>query len=184
MSSPIASLIKARRTVHQFRQDEKPPADLIEEAIEHSIWAPNHHLTQPWHFYLPGPETIEQICLLNASLVKDKKGEKAAGLKLKRWREMPGWLILTINKNPDELREQEDYASACCVAQNLALFLWEQNVGMKWTTGAVTRTPAIFDLLGIDSAQERIVGLFWYGFPEDIPAAVRKPHQSLIKTLP
>ena len=91
----IKDLIKSRRTIHQFRVGSEPDDDTIRSAIEQAIWAPNHYLTQPWRFYLLGDKSKYQICLLNAELVHDKQGERAAEIKFKRWREVPGWLVLT-----------------------------------------------------------------------------------------
>ncbi len=184
MSLTISDTIKSRRTIHQFRADNVPSADEIRLAIEQAVWAPNHHLTQPWRFHLLGPETKESICHLNAELVREKKGEKAAEIKLRRWSEMPGWLLLSCENSEDELRQKEDYAACCCVAHNLSLILWENNVGMKWTTGAVTRDQRFFDIVQLDSRRHFVVGLFWYGYPADIPQATRKPVNEFLEILP
>ena len=165
----IKELIKSRRTIHLFKADPEPDNETICAAIEQAIWAPNHHLTQPWRFYLLGDNSKNQICLLNAELVHDKQGERAAEIKFKRWREVPGWLVLTCQKSDDEVTMRENYASCCCVAQNLMLILWDAGIGMKWTTGAVTRTRSFYDIIGVNRATEEVVGLFWYGFPVEIP---------------
>jgi nitroreductase len=184
MATSIADVIKNRRTIHQFKANETPPLSLIKEAIEHAVWAPNHHLSQPWHFHLLGSECIEQICQLNTTLIREQKGEKVADIKLKRWREVPGWLVLSCDISEDALRTEEDYAACCCVAQNLSLYLWENGVGMKWTTGTVTRNAHFYELLGLEPGKCKIVGLFWYGYPADIPKAARKPIAECINTLP
>ncbi len=184
MSSSLAHTIKSRRTIHRFKTGEIPSVELIKLAIEHAIWAPNHHLSQPWQFYLLGPRTAELVCQLNAELVREKMGEKAAGIKLKRWREIPGWLVLCCDIAEDDIRKQEDYAACCCVAQNLSLYLWEEGVGMKWTTGTVTRDQRFYDIIGIDVQRQSIVGLFWYGFPAQIPQAERKPSADRLVILP
>ncbi len=175
MPYSIENTIKSRRTIHRFKTDETPSMEMIELALEHAIWAPNHQLTQPWHFYLIGPETAERICQLNAELVRIKKGDKAAGIKLRRWREVPGWLVLGCDIAEDERQRLEDYAACCCVAQNLSLYLWEKGVGMKWTTGTVTRDQRFCEIIRLDRERQSIVGLFWYGYPADIPQAVRRP---------
>ena len=54
---------------------------------------------------------------------------------------------------------------------------------MKWGTGKVTRDPRFFDLLGIDPAREKLVGLFWYGYPAEIPQSRRKPVEEFITEL-
>ena len=177
----IESLIRDRRTIHSFKSD-KPDDELIKTAIDLARWAPNHHLTEPWHFYLVGPETAEEICLLNAEIVKKMKGEAAAEAKLKRWREVPGWLLVTCDQSEDIIKKQEDYAAVACTIQNLSLLLWHEGVGVKWTSGDVIRDPRFYELVWVDPNQEYVTGLLWYGYPEEIPLASRSPvHESLIE---
>ncbi|MDZ7735556.1 MAG: nitroreductase family protein [Gammaproteobacteria bacterium] len=147
-------------------------------------WAPNHHHNEPWHFYLPGPETREAICQLNAEQLAAAKGEAAGQKKLERWRGMPGWLIVTSERAEDPVRDRENYAACCCLVQNLALYLWEHGVGLKWSTGEVVRDPHFFELLGADPAAEQVVGLFWYGYPEDVPRMSRRPATDSLTELP
>lgn len=179
INANVVSLIRSRRTVHYF-QDKKVPQAMVSSAIEAARWAPNHHRTEPWHFYLLDEIQINSICAFNADIVRNSKGEKAAEVKLKRWRAMPGWLVVTSKKNSDPIREREDYAACCCAAQNLMLILWEQGIGVKWTTGDITRERDFFEMIGADANEELVVGLFWYGYPEMIPEQHRKPiEQSL-----
>ena len=76
---------------------------------------------------------------------------------------------MTTRRSDDELTDRENYAACCCAVQNLMLYLWQHGIGVKWTTGAITREPRFYELLGIDSGVERIVGLFWYGRPKVVP---------------
>ena len=165
MNQPVADAIRARRTIHDFVPGSAPPLEIIHVAIEHAVLAPNHYQTRPWRFYLPGPNTVERICQLNSELVCAAKGESAAANKLKRWREIPGWMVLTCARSGDPIRAQEDFAACCCAAQNFMLYLWEQGLGVKWTTGQVIRAAGFFNLLGIPVASEQVVGLFWFGQP-------------------
>jgi nitroreductase len=169
----ITALLRARRTVHDFVA-EPPPGGLIEEAIEVARWAPNHYRTEPWHFYVLNRASAERISALNAELVAAARGPKVASVKLKRWRTMPGWLVVTCVTSDDPIRSREDYAACCCAVQNLMLFLWARGVGVKWTTGEVTRESGFFDIVGIDRDRETVVGLFWYGFPATVPEQRRK----------
>jgi nitroreductase len=182
--SGIGRLIRGRRSIQNFVPGRLPPRATIEAAVEHAIWAPNHRLTEPWRFCLIGPETAERICLLNADLVREAKGQRAAEMKLQRWREMPGWLLLSCPTSDDRVRFLEDYAACCCAAQNLQLYLWEQDIGMKWTTGDVIRSTAFFDLLGLDPARDHIVGLFWYGYPAAVPEGRRGDSAGRLRYLP
>ncbi|MDH4071676.1 MAG: nitroreductase family protein, partial [Gammaproteobacteria bacterium] len=144
-------------------------------AIEVARWAPNHHLTEPWHFYMLGPATIAACAKLIGDLVRETKGdEDLAVFKERSALSMPGWLLVTCRKSDDLLLEREDYAAVCCAIQNLALYLSEAGVACKWTTGKITRDQRLFDLIGIDSRLEFVAGLIWYGYPKTLPAQTRK----------
>lgn len=175
----VSAAIMTRRTIHDFTGEEVP-IELLLRGIEHARWAPNHHRTEPWRFYVLSRATGDRIAELNARLASEKKGEKAAEVKLKRWRAMPGWLVLTCQRNTDTARQQEDYAACCCAVQNLMLYLWSEGVGVKWSTGGVTRDPGFFQLLKVDAAREFVVGLFWYGYPAAVPEQQRKPLSEIV----
>lgn len=184
MTRTIGEIIRSRRSVQEFLPGSAPPVEIIRAAIGHAVWAPNHYLSQPWRFYLLGPETVERICLLNSEQVRARQGSRAADFKLKRWRSIPGWLLLTCALAGDETRRREDYAACCCAAQNLMLYLWNEGIGVKWTTGEVTRDEQFFRITGIDPGREQVVGLFWYGKPAQIPESARLPADQHVIPLP
>ena len=179
----VEELIKSRRTIYEFKPDQVP-VEKIKQAIDVARWAPNHHLTEPWHFYLLGPETVAAVIELNTKLAREKSGEQAANAKQKHWSKIPGWLVATCDKSPEPQRMQEDYAACCCAIQNMMLYLWNENIGMKWSTGKVTRDPRFHELLWIDPDAESVVGLFWYGYAEEIPKATRKQAAQITVELP
>jgi nitroreductase len=180
----IGQLITARRTIHKFKPSPAPAPALLREAIAAAHWAPNHRLTEPWHFYLLWPKTIQGVIQLNTILVSEKHGEQEALKKQERWAGIPGWMALTCDRSADPVRVQEDFAACCCAAQNQMLYLWNMGIGVKWTTGDVIRDPRFYDLLWIDPVAESVVGLFWYGYPEEIPVTVRKSPGQIIIELP
>lgn len=184
MNASVADTIRSRRTIHEFLPGQAPPQEVIVDAIAHATWAPNHYVSQPWRFYLLGPDTVERVCVLNAELARAKGGDKAAEIKLQRWRAIPGWLLLTCMQDADEVRRWEDYAACCCAAQNLMLYLWDRGVGVKWNTGAVSRDRRFFEITHLDPGAERVVGIFWYGTPAQVPAATRKPPGEFLVRLP
>jgi len=183
--SPLLAekLIRSRRTIHSFGR-ESPPRELILRAIDLARWAPNHRLTAPWRFYLLGPATADAICRLNAELTSQAKGAQAGQAKLRRWREIPGWLVLTCKNSDDPIRAREDYAACCCALQNMCLYLWSEGIGFKWNTGAVTRASGFFDLISVNPALETVVALVWFGYPAEIPSTARKPASESLIDLP
>jgi len=179
----VARAIRGRRTIHDFLPG-LPPGDAVLAAIDVARWAPNHHATEPWHFYLLGPETAAEVARLNARLVEEKSGAEVAAEKLARWAAMPGWIVVTCDRSREELRQREDYAACCCAIQNLQLFLWSRGIGVKWTTGAVTRHPEFYDLIWVDPEMETTVGMLWYGYAAEIPVIRRKSAEEVTVSLP
>jgi len=169
----IAERIRGRRTTNQFLR-QRVSRQLVRDAIELARWAPNHHLTEPWHFYLLG-EKMQAACVeLTRTIVTERKNADIAAHKAKTAAAVPGWLLVTCRKSADELVQREDYASCCCAIQNLLLYLSEADVASKWATGPITRDQRLFDLLGIDSEREFVVGMIWYGYPKILPTQSRR----------
>ena len=48
----VLEAIHTRRTIFKFKPGGVPK-DVIEKIFEAGLWAPNHHLTEPWRF-VPG----------------------------------------------------------------------------------------------------------------------------------
>jgi nitroreductase len=167
----FGEVLRGRRTINLYLQTPVPDA-LVEEAIEAATWAPNHHVTEPWRFYLLGKESIDACLDLVHDIVAGRKDDNAAAFKRQSWSEKPGWLVVTCRKSDDELRQQEDYAACAAAMQNLMLYLWKGGVGSKWTTGDITRDNRFFDIVGIPS-DEFVVGLIWYGYPKLTPTQSR-----------
>ncbi|NKC13321.1 MAG: hypothetical protein GKR94_14340 [Gammaproteobacteria bacterium] len=139
-------LLRSRRTIHDFTTQE-PPAGLIEEALEVARWAPNHHLTQPWRFYLVGAETREAIARLNGDMVAGKKGAQAGEAKYERWRNIPGWLVVTCENHDDPIRAKEDYAATCCAIHNITLKNGLGHLRCPWlNSGAISLTKLVLKL--------------------------------------
>jgi nitroreductase len=179
----LEEVIRGRRTINLYLQTPVPRA-LVREAIEAATWAPNHHVTEPWHFYLLGQETVERCLDLCFEIVSARKSEDAAQFKREQWSEKPGWLVVTCRRSADELLQREDYAACAAAIQNFMLYLWKAGVGSKWTSGDITRDPRFFDILGIDADRAFVVGLLWFGYPKVTPAQKRKSLDDVLSELP
>lgn len=179
----FAEVLRGRRTVNLYLHTPVPE-DLVLEAIEAATWAPNHHVTEPWRFILPGDDTIGKILGLCEEMVTAAKGAELAVHKRQQWSEKPGWLIVTCRRSDDELREREDYAACSAAVQNFMLYLWKAGVGSKWTTGAITRDSRFFEIVGIDAEKEFVVGMIWFGYPKVTPSQSRKALSEVLTRLP
>jgi len=161
-TNAVRQALIGRRTVNNFDKTPVPDKILI-NAIEAAISAPNHKITEPWRFIKLGSETIRKIAFLNASEIAKTDVEKAQK-KIARWENIPGWCVVTCAKSSDKVQFLEDYAATSCAIQNFQLSMWADGVGVKWTTGPVTKTAEFNDLCAINREKEEVVGCLWYGF--------------------
>ena len=69
----VKDAILSRRTIFKFEQ--KPvPDDVIEQVFSFGIWAPNHHVTEPWRFIVIGEKDETNP---RRSLSRDQDGRYA-----------------------------------------------------------------------------------------------------------
>ena len=179
----FGEVLTGRRTINLYLQTPVP-RQLVMDAIEAATWAPNHHVTEPWRFFLMGPDTIARTLDLIRAIVTATKGPELGDFKAKSWAEKPGWLTVTCRRSDDDLREREDYAACSVAVQNFMLYLWKAGVGSKWTTGPITRDKRFFDILGVDPEREFVVGMIWFGFPKVTPEQSRKSLSEVVEELP
>ncbi|MFQ6004091.1 MAG: nitroreductase [Woeseia sp.] len=168
----LAERIRGRRTIEFFL---RTPVDrrVVLDAIEVARWAPNHRVTQPWHFYVLGDETMAANVELVRQITTEKYDAKKGEFKARAAARIPGWLVVTCRRSDDDILQREDYASCCCAIQNLMLYMSEAGVGTKWATGAIAEDKRFLELLGADQEKELVVGILRYGYPKITPTQSR-----------
>ncbi len=179
----FGEVLRGRRTINLYLQTPVP-AKLVRDAIELATWAPNHHVTEPWHFIVLGDKSIAACVDLVREICTAKKGAKAGEFKAKNWSEKPGWLVVTCRNSDDDLMQREDLAACAAAVQNFMLYLWKAGVGSKWTTGDITRDVRFNEITGIDAEKESVVGLIWYGYPKLTPSQQRADLDEVLTELP
>jgi nitroreductase len=162
----VQELLVGRCTVHDY--EPRPlPAGALRRAFEAALAAPNHRLTEPWRFTVVGPVARERI--IEIAIAIKAKGAPPRPELIETTRRKMGrsaeLLVVSQVKHTDPETAREDYAAVACAIQNLCLSLWAEGVGSKWSTGGATTAAATYELLGLDSAIEEIVGFVWAGIP-------------------
>jgi len=178
----FADVLRGRRSINLF-EPEPVGTEVLVEAIEVARWAPNHRRTEPWRFYVVGEQGKKAIAECTAGFDAETKGEKVGAARLQRLLAIPAYFVVTSRRSDDALVDRENYAATCCAVQNLMLHLWQRGVGVKWTTGTITREQRFYDVVGIDSSAESVVGFFWYGRAKLVPEQSRKAVDEIIVEL-
>jgi nitroreductase len=190
---PITEAIRSRRTIFHFKPGPVP-RDVLEEVLAAGIWAPNHHLTEPWRFTAIGEETKLtlaeryreiQIEKVSGSVDVDEKALARVGEKgFEKFMSKPTVVAVSCIQEGDEQRQREDYAATCCAMYCIQLAAWEKGIGMQWSTGAITQEQGTYDLLGVDSDREYIIGFCYIGYPAQVPTPKRKPLSEVLRWTP
>jgi nitroreductase len=186
----VIEAILTRRTIARFQPIPIPP-EALERILSLGVYAPNHHLTEPWRFVIMGPETQARL----AERFGELKAAKAAGSpdrqarlrdeETRKFVAIPTVVAVAALQEGDEQRRREDYAAVCCAIQNVQLAAWAEGVGVKWSTAAVTRDALAYELLGIDPSRFDIIAFLYVGHPADVPTRERKtPLHEIIRRVP
>src|SRR5688572_5416934 len=158
----ISDATSTRRSIKRFT-DRPVTREQIETLLTSAVAAPNHRVTQPWRFYVLGPEARQSYGLA----LGDRKARKIEDPELARTtrdtvanehRALPAMLVVACveHENP-EIRE-EDYAAAMMAIQNLSLAAVALGLGTHLKTGAVMSDPAARAAAGVKD-NERIVAI-------------------------
>jgi nitroreductase len=180
--------IESRRSIKEFA-DRAVTREEIERLLEAAVRAPNHRLTQPWRFYVLGPEARRAygaaLGARKAKRVEDPEAARQVVEKVERSHvALPAMLAVSVvlDDNP-EIRE-EDYAATFMAIQNLTLAAVEAGLGTHLKTGAVMDDPTARAAVGAP-AGERIVALIELGEPAAAPdGRPRKPASELTTWVP
>ncbi len=181
----IKEIIEQRRTTHSYE-----PFDFSEEALleclKASLLAPNHKLTQPTRYRLAGPKTREKVFdfLLQQKAKKEEITDEIVKSFENKFKNPTHLVIVTQKLHTNKDVQKEDYATLSCCLHNLALLLWEKDIGTKWSTGGKIKLPELYEIADVDAKEESIEGLFWIGKPKKInPPPPRDSLEKFLKRL-
>jgi nitroreductase len=168
----VSDAISTRRSIKRFTTRSVRRED-PEQLLAAAVTAPNHRLTQPWRFYVLGPEAREAYGRVLGERKARKIDDPAAARAMldpvvAEHRALPVMLIVAVvdNENP-EIRE-EDYAAAMMGIQNLSLAAVALGLGTHVKTGTVMGDPAARIAAGVKDT-ERIVAVVNVGEPAEVP---------------
>lgn len=175
----LSDIIRARRTVGAFAETPFDPA-LILDLLDTAVYAPNHHMTEPWRFVLlvgegrlRYAEARRALALAKSraadALVRQQEGDGA----YRKFARVPGFLAVIMREATDAETRDEDYAATAALIQNFLLLATERGLGTIWKT--YKDHPALRELLQLQ-ADEIVVGLIHLGYPVGSdPATPRTP---------
>jgi nitroreductase len=167
----LSELVRARRTTKVFGPARVDRATIV-ALLELARWAPNHHLTNPWRFYVLGPAALARL--------KDAAGPEAAA-KLDR---APTLIAVGATQSgKDPVQDEEDLLASGCAAFLVLLGAEDRGLAGYWRTPAVLRTAEGRAALGVPDGV-RLIGLLHLGpRRQEQPAPERAPVEDVVSWL-
>ncbi|MFI5233724.1 MAG: nitroreductase [Gemmatimonadales bacterium] len=184
----ISDAINGRRSVKRFT-DRAITKEEIETLLAAATLAPNHRLTQPWRFYVLGPDARYAYGLALGARKAKKVEDPAAGAALRETvgaehRALPGMLAVAVVNTENAEQREEDYAAAMMAVQNIALTAVALGLGTHIKTGAIMNDPAARAAVGLPDDQ-RIIAIVNVGVPADeLPPKKREPAPAFTTWVP
>jgi nitroreductase len=171
--------IQERRSIRRFGE-RTPSRDEIEALLSAAVLAPNHRLTQPWRFYVLGPEARYAYGLALGERKARKLTDPEAAREMRKTiaaehRALPCMIAVAVVKPTDPETSEEDYAATMMAVQNLALVAVEMGLGTHIKTGGVMGDATSRAAAGVRD-NERIIAVVNVGVPaEALPPKKREP---------
>ena len=166
--------IRERRSIKRFA--ERPVTrEEVETILDAAVLAPNHRLTNPWRFYVLGPEARAAYGLALGNRKAKKLTDPAAAQTMRdtisaEHRALPGMIAVAMVTSENVEQCEEDYAATMMAVQNVNLAALELGLGTAMKTGAVMNDPAARAAAGV-AENERIVAVVTLGVPAEVPPA-------------
>jgi nitroreductase len=181
MTRSIRDIIKERRTIRTFN-DEKIEKETIIELLDDASWAPNHKLRQPWRlvmFYGKGNESLSEQMKNLSEQVSEGASKKMAKMS-EKFLQSQANIVITMEKDENEIKQEEDFSAVSAFIQNFLLLAWEQKIGVLWKTGKLIHQPGFRKIAGVNE-NETIVGVLMLGRFDEAPKA--QPREAIINKL-
>jgi nitroreductase len=175
----VTQAIQQRRSIKRFT-DRPVTREQIEALIAAATLAPNHHLTQPWRFYVLGPGARHAYGLALGARKAKKLTDPDAARAMRdtvaeEHRALPGMLAVALVQAEQPETREENYAAVMMGIENLALAAVEAGLGTHIKTGGVMDDPAARAAVGVRD-EERIVAIVNLGVPAETPPPKARTH--------
>ena len=173
----IPEIIERRRSIKKFTGRGVSRSE-IETLLAAAVLAPNHRLTNPWRFYVLGPEARYAYGLALGDRKARKLPDPDAARTLRETvaaehRDLPCMIAVAVVQNENPETREEDYAAAMMAIENLALTAVAIGLGTHIKTGGVMSDAAARAAVGVGD-DERIVAIVNVGEPAELPPARKR----------
>ncbi|GAB2670759.1 nitroreductase [Paenibacillus thermoaerophilus] len=169
----IHEAIRGRRSVGRVKDDPVPP-EWIEKILEAGNWAPCHHLTEPWRFFVMTGAGRDVLADAYADIAAEQSGQDDPEFRRKHAAKAyraPVVIAVAVSPSADpRVTRIEEFAAAHAAVQNMLLTAHALGLGAIWRSGDPMYHPRMKQAFGLQPHEE-LVALVYLGFPVTAPPA-------------
>lgn len=180
----VLEAIRTRRSIGKVGP-ERPPKELIEHVLEAATWAPTHHKTQPWRFFVLTGRAREALGDVMAECKAAHVSGPKAESKVEKARKKPlrAPVVIAVAVQPalddDDVVEIEEIAATAAAVENMLLAAHAMGLGAMWRTGDACYDVKMQEFFGLREPA-RLLGFVYLGYPAmSPPRATRIPAEEL-----
>lgn len=169
----VIQAIASRRSVGRVKADPVP-RQLVEELLTAANWAPAHHRTEPWRFWVFSGAGRERLAEVFGQL-----GEKERAKPLRA----PVVIAVGCRVQPAADNAQEEICAAAAATQNLLLAAEAKGLAGIWRSGAAAYDERARAFFGLEP-QDALLGFVYLGYPDpEVPQVPGRRGPALEKTV-
>ncbi|MCC6866668.1 MAG: nitroreductase [Ignavibacteria bacterium] len=168
----VSEVIRSRRTIKPSKMNGKQISDEdITDLLKMADWAPSHKHTEPWRFIVHSGNKASEFVISHAELYKksmpNEKFSNDKYEKLLGYSSNLSHLIAAVMKRDPENRipELEEICAASAAVQNLLISASAKGIASFWSTGGMTHTDEMKQMLGL-SNDDIVIGLIYLGYSD------------------
>jgi nitroreductase len=169
----LFQLLRSRRSIGRVKEDPLSK-EWILKVLEAGTWAPSHHQTEPWKFFVLEGNSRDRLGEVLAEIYKQNlqaaslTEEELRKMELQKKKPLRAPVIITVAAIPSDkpqVLHKEEIAAACCAAQNMLLAAHALGLGAIWRTGEATYHPLMKQFFGLKELDE-VLGFIYLGYPD------------------
>jgi nitroreductase len=170
-SNEVIRAIRTRRNAAKLSAERPVGRELIEAVLEAAIWAPNHHLTEPWRFVVITGGARKRLGDAVADAILSMPATPPPSQEMvsrERMRPLTAPVVIAVICCPDQEKRaipQEELVAGGGALQNMLLAAHSFGLGTKLKTGAYSYSQVIRSFLNMKDS-ESLIAFVYLGLPE------------------
>ncbi|MCH1627487.1 nitroreductase family protein [Ferdinandcohnia quinoae] len=164
--------------------DKEVEEHVIEQILEAGTWAPSHHQTEPWRFFVLQGEGRKGLGNVLQNIAKKNGETDEAKLEKVLAKPLRAPVIIAVAVEPSDNPKAvniEEYGAVFSCIQNMLLAAHSLGLAGIWRTGKPTYDPMMREFFGLSEKGE-VLGFLYFGYPSrSVPDGKRKPFEEVTK---